>query len=483
MKLQCEKKQHWPKLAWVCVVEQGSETARLFHGPMVEISDLWAVEGVWNRSFADGDFDKTDLVFGSGVRVRPEGIYFVSSATGMDRLWFAHDESQLYVSNTLPGLLNIAGLSLLDDYAFYSEDLVTVQTKGLNSHVPSIPSSGPELHVVYYDNLFYDGTALKKVSKQTDLPDLSNYGAYKTFMRHAAELIGENATSKQRAFPVEMLVGLSTGYDSVATAVVAKFAGCQKASSIENSSSFWRGSDSGEKIAPHLGLECRLCRHEPKHYRHEVAVWAGVGRPGGRNLTVLDFPKPLCLFFSGGYGDVVWDRNVDTVQELKGGVNEMMGEFRLIEGVFNCVVPWWGIQRVNQIKAIGRMAEMAPWTLHNDYDRPVARRLIEEAGVPRGLFAQRKKDTSSNSPLWWPATAAARSSLNRYLQKSAVPASSHQKVTLYSMASFVLNLAYKNTVKRIGIKKWWRPWLTFPGRKHLFVWANHTLRDEYYGKD
>lgn len=483
MKLQCDKKQHWPMLAWVCAVEQGSKTARLFHGPMVEITESWAIEGVWDSSFADGDFDKTDLVFGSGVRVRPEGLYFVSSATGMDRLWFVEKGDSFYVSNSLPGLLKVSGLSLLDDYEFYSEDLVTVQVEGLNSYKPSIPSNGPDIRVVYYDNLFYDGNSLAKVQKENKAPDFKDYDSYKVYLRQTAELIGKNTASKDRGFPIDMLVGLSTGYDSVATAVVAKFAGCQKASSIVNANSFWRGSDSGEKIASYLGLECRLCRHEPKKYQHEVAVWAGVGRPGGRNLTVLEYPKPLCLFFSGGYGDVVWDRNIDAVVELKGGVNEMIGEFRLIEGIFNCVVPWWGIQRINQIKAIGLMAEMAPWTLQNDYDRPVARRLVEEAGVPRGLFAQRKKDTSSNSPLWWPSTSGTRSSLNRYLKSIQVKTVSDKKVALYSIMSFALNLAYKNTVKRMGLKKWWRPWLSFPGRKNLFVWANHTLREEYYAEN
>jgi len=481
VKIEFQKKSSWPKLAWVCVVEQGSETARVFHGPMVETAEKWAVEGVWDGPFAAGEFDKTDLVFGSGVRLRPEGLYFISSATGMDRLWHAHVDNTYYISNTLPGLLKVADLSLLHDYPLYSEDIVSVQRKGLDSYVDSIPSDGANIHLIYYDNLLYTEKGLAKSKKPKKVPDFADYTAYKTYMEQAAIAIGGNAGANQRTFPIDMLVGLSTGYDSVATAVVAKFAGCRKAASIENASSFWRGSDSGEKIAAYLGLDCNLCRHDSKQYRHETAVWAGTGRPGGRNLTVLEFPKPLCLFFSGGYGDVVWDINVGAVHEIKGGANEMMGEFRLIEGVFNCVVPWWGIQNVNQIKAVGLLDEMKPWTLHNDYDRPVARRLIEEAGVPRGLFAQRKKDTSSNSPLWWPSTSSSRRSLNRYLESIQAPGASAGKVGIYSIASFILNLAYKNTVKRVGIRKWWRPWLTFPGRKNLFVWANHALKDDHYG--
>jgi hypothetical protein len=35
--------------------------------------------------------------------------------------------------------------------------------------------------------------------------------------------------------------------------------------------------------------------------------------------------------------------------------------------------------------------EMRPWTLGGDYDRPIARRILEEAGVARSAFAERKR--------------------------------------------------------------------------------------------
>jgi hypothetical protein len=33
---------------------------------------------------------------------------------------------------------------------------------------------------------------------------------------------------------------------------------------------------------------------------------------------------------------------------------------------------------------------MIPWRLNNSYDRPIPRRIAEEAGVPRHLFGQKK---------------------------------------------------------------------------------------------
>ena len=34
--------------------------------------------------------------------------------------------------------------------------------------------------------------------------------------------------------------------------------------------------------------------------------------------------------------------------------------------------------------------EMEPWRLGGKYDRPIARRIIEDAGVPRGMFGTKK---------------------------------------------------------------------------------------------
>jgi hypothetical protein len=36
-------------------------------------------------------------------------------------------------------------------------------------------------------------------------------------------------------------------------------------------------------------------------------------------------------------------------------------------------------------------AEMAPWSIGGEYDRPIPRRIVEEAGVERDSFGQSKK--------------------------------------------------------------------------------------------
>jgi hypothetical protein len=46
---------------------------------------------------------------------------------------------------------------------------------------------------------------------------------------------------------------------------------------------------------------------------------------------------------------------------------------------------------VKEIDAIGRSPSMRSWTVGGDYDRPIPRRIVEEAGIPRGAFAKRKR--------------------------------------------------------------------------------------------
>ncbi len=69
----------WPALAWIARCERSNPVITVRHGPQVETREDWLCEAVWDGEFEAGDFDRTDLVFGSGIRLRDEGIIFVRS--------------------------------------------------------------------------------------------------------------------------------------------------------------------------------------------------------------------------------------------------------------------------------------------------------------------------------------------------------------------------------------------------------------------
>lgn len=473
-------RQGWPKLSWVAVLEPGCSDVAVLHGEMVETREEWAVEAVWAGKFDEGDFDETDLVFGSGLRKRGSDIVFVSSATGVDRLWHISHQGKYFVSNTLPGLLSTTGLALDDSYKNYAQDIATVETKGLYRYVGKIPTTGPDVSMVYFKNILWNEDCLSEVDKIFRTPAFIDFKGYENYLKETAIQLGDNARATSRTFGVGMLVGLSTGYDSVAAAVVARVAGCREAATIVNATSLWRGSDSGMSIAASLSLACKAYRHDESAYSREIAVWAGSGGPGGRNLTLFDYPKPLCLFFSGGYGDTLWERTKQGLQEPVGDYDELLCEDRLINGVFVTLVPWWGIRRAAEIQKLSLLEEMQSWTLNNDYDRPIARRLAEESGVPRDTFGIRKKNTASNRPFWWPSTKIAHEKFNRYLVEHSMRPRSRFEVKLISFLCIFIKIINSNILKFVPENRKWKPWLNLRERDMLFVWANHTLRDEYY---
>ena len=53
---------------------------------MVETGPNWCVEAVWAGPFEAADFDRTDLMFGTGIRARGDHLMFVNSGTAVDRL-------------------------------------------------------------------------------------------------------------------------------------------------------------------------------------------------------------------------------------------------------------------------------------------------------------------------------------------------------------------------------------------------------------
>jgi hypothetical protein len=75
-----------------------------------------------------------------------------------------------------------------------------------------------------------------------------------------------------------------------------------------------------------------------------------------------------------------------------------LGEVRLKIGLIQVAVPYIGARRRPDIYRIGMSEEMAPWRLPAYYDRPIPRRLGEEAGLPRESFGMRKMASVTQFP-------------------------------------------------------------------------------------
>jgi hypothetical protein len=68
-----------------------------------------------------------------------------------------------------------------------------------------------------------------------------------------------------------------------------------------------------------------------------------------------------------------------------------MNEFRLRTGFLNFNPLYSGGLHMSAMYGITTSQEMTIWRMGGDYDRPIARRILEEAGVPRGSFGVSKR--------------------------------------------------------------------------------------------
>ncbi len=230
-------------------------------------------------------------------------------------------------------------------------------------------------------------------------------------------------------------------------------------------------------------MSCRRYRHTTKAYRREETVWSVAGRPAGLNLTIFEYPKSLCALFTGYRGDSMWRRELqDRGEPFRAGTIAGLGvaEFRLHEGIFHCDVAFLGSCKAQQIQDITYSDEMAPWTLGGSYDRPIPRRILEEAGVSRETFGMRKNATTAPLSLYWPFSHAAAESFRRYLRKRGLRAPGAATVWLLRRLRFLDQFVIVNLNHLLGTRwKGLRKYLRDPGRDLIFQWANGVLKLRY----
>ncbi|MFP4106195.1 MAG: hypothetical protein ACLFVU_08905 [Phycisphaerae bacterium] len=481
MRLDYVRIDRWPKLAWVACVPADGETITVYHGPKVETRPQWFAGAVWDGPFDHGEIDRTDLIFGTGGKLRDGDAVFVLPGHMFGRLWSREDGRSATVSNTLPGLLAVTDLDLLDNYPDYSRD-VRSMVYGLDDNVGRIPTTGGPVRFTHYRNLVWKDGHLGQEEKPDPAPHFDSFRQYRDYLRAAAERLGENCRSSSRSHPVGVLTSISSGYDSTATATIARDAGCSRAVTICESTSLWRGSDSGKRVADFLGLDCNEYPRTAESYPEETAVWAGEGRPNVLNWTQFDYDEPLCLLFTGCHGEKMWDRvSHDRPDPFARRSPASLGlcEWRLIRGVLQSPLPFWAVRHSHELHAI-TARDMGPWAMGDDaYDKPIARRIVEEAGVPREAFGQVNKNTSLEAPFWWPYSADAHESYCDWRAERGLPIAEAARIARIRKRAHFRHLLYLNIARPMGRKRGRPDWMRYSDASALFCWANQSLTERY----
>lgn len=392
MDIQYTAQHYWPGLAWLAIAKADSGLVDVLHGPGVEITEFGALEAVWDGPYEAGDFDRTDIVAGSGVRVRDDQVVFVSAGSTVDRLQFLFKDGTLYISNSLPCLLSAAGAELSPCYTEYYPDFASI-VKGLEHYQRQLETSAGPVELVYFNNVVWDGSRPQVVPKPACQRDFSSFDAYAGFLKTSMQKVADNMRSPARRMPFEMLGTLSSGYDSTMVSALAKEVGSTDVLCFDQARK--GDDDSGVANAQALGLKPHLVG---------TTAWRQLALPEipfiaanamGEEVRVRSAEHMLRgrVLMTGYHGDKIWDKHTKKVGpdivrgDPSGG---SLTEYRLWAGFLHCPVPFWGVRQIADVVKLSNSPELKPWDVPGDYSRPICRRIGEEAGLGRDSFGVRK---------------------------------------------------------------------------------------------
>jgi hypothetical protein len=391
-----ELASHWPPLAWLVICEIGSASVHVVHGREVETRPDWFCEAVWDAPFPQGDFDKTDLVYGSGGRRRQNGIIFVSAGTTVDRLQVAARGSRTFISNSLPCLLQSIAGKLESSFGGYSNYFEMI-TRGIEQPLPDLPVFGGSIRLVYYFNLLWDGRDLEQVPKLALRRDFTRFDRYTEFLRSALGRIAENMSSAERARSYSWVGTISRGYDSPTCSLLARSVGLGRVLTHEQSRP--GEQDDGALVAAALKLQCITV--------NRLAWMAGApleplflaADAQGKEIMIAGAGEELRgkVLLTGHGGDTAWSIYTGPVGSALARVAHSglsMTEYRLHSGFIHLPLPFMGLRQLPDIAKLSGSPEMKPWDIGGEYNRPICRRLLEEAGVRRELFGLSKAGAS-----------------------------------------------------------------------------------------
>ncbi|HEV8400736.1 MAG TPA: hypothetical protein VGQ18_12975 [Gemmatimonadales bacterium] len=495
-RLECYEVPELPKLAWVATVDLHSSRVRAFHGSAVERGRGWLVEGVWDGDFAAGGFHRTGQFFGSGIRIEADAVYFVPSSALTDRLFTCRTDQSLVVANSLCLLLAYTGARLDPEHDYRRESQAIRQ--GLRAYDPAFHVQHPAVdrfEQLYYHRLVVSGGTVTRETPPAPAA-IPSFTHYEQLLRDTLTVIAANAASPRRHAPLALCATVSAGYDSPAVAALVKDLGVEACFTAHRSTSAIPGwlnrhavDDDGTPIATALGLASRKLGTARSQVTEDelyfLAACASMPALAFHSMARdIEGSGRVALVFTGFQGDYVWDVNVETKHlndDFTGcdtsGVT--LSEIRLKSGFINAAVPFLFARAIPDLALIGASREMTPWRSRPDYDRPIARRIAEAAGVPRGAFGQRKRAVVAAYD--YPVHPRLRGA---FLAQLAAEGIGPARVYLHSVANRVLYrvaralAATRRALTGIGERT---PHalvgkqLDLPRR--LFVWAGDALAD------
>ena len=476
-----------PSLGWLAIVDLGKKTLRIIHGRYVECRNDWLVEGIWDGDFQEGNFHKTEIFFGSGIRKDNEKIYFVTSCALTDRILYCKDQNWLIISNSLLLLLGFTDAKLDGRYDYRSE-AVSVLINGINGYERKFRVLHPRIknfYQVFYENIIFKDGQIHFEMKPRENLVIKSFEAYYRLLIETLKRLKHNFDSKQREIPIRPFTTISSGYDSTAVSALVKEIGVKECFSGNRLDGLLLRSrdDNGKIVAEKLGYlvneldtkrssisEDELYFLATNYPKFSNSVWSEISLHS--MVKTVEGLNQTAIIFTGYRGDSMWNVHLNKkyqAGDLKGhgaisGLN--LSEIRLKTGFFTAALPYLFYHHIKDIVAISNSKEMEAWKLGNNYDRPIARRIVEEAGIDRHLFGINKRHITTT--YLWPINKKNQSAFFRYLKKEM------QIGKWYVMAYYLQN---RVLVNKFRMKKLFGKNIDFYDL--MRKWATHVLAKKY----
>jgi hypothetical protein len=383
-----------PPLAWVARIAGGRADVQC--GRAVRRTAGGFVEGSWTGDADVSSLASSTTVFGSGIVALDGELLVVPPSHQLEAVYSVVAGGDLIFSNSLVGLLTAAQLRLDPDANYPA--VFGAAREGIKRNPISIPTLGPDVTMYYHENVRVGSAGSVVVQPKPREAAFGSFADYRQRLTSALASLVANAPGYR---PV---VALSGGYDSTAVAVIAASLGCADAVSFSTGRQFGTRhevKDSGAATAQRLGL--RVSHHDRHAYRSrsdlpEAEFLAG-GMPGEEvALVAMADVLPGTMLLTGNWPAWVWAATGPqrTGLERDDLSAASLTEFRLRLAFVAAHLPHFGATAQPSLLAISGSEEMRPFRVGGGYDRPIPRRIAEEAGLPRGSFATSKRATSIN---------------------------------------------------------------------------------------
>lgn len=383
-----------PPLAWCLQLQDGETVARVRHGAEVLVLPDAVVEGCWAGPLTAEALLGADVCAATGVALQAGELWLCTPTHTLSRLHSLRHHGALFVSNSMALVCAAAGLDLDPGHAFYKDDLCSIQD-GLALARRTVPlAQGRSLQLHYHCNVrVTSGRQLQEQPKRC--PDVGrDFEAYRSMLRDRLGAALRNAADPQRPARLRPISTLSRGYDSVTCTVLAREFGCEEVLCFRDPAAPQPDADNGSALAVYLGLRAHVAGRTDYHGLDACPAFLATGT-GGEDVFLAAHAERLRhrVLITGFHGDKVWDRHAesaspDIVRGDPSGAD--LEEFRLAQGFFHLPLPFVACQQLAGIQTISRSEALAAWQVEGDYDRPICRRIGEEAGLARASFGQRK---------------------------------------------------------------------------------------------